>query len=860
MKVLDRLASSLIAAASLLVPRERRALWREEWEAELWAARARGSRSGVGFAAGAPAHALSMWTPSLLLHELKHALRFTRRSPAMSLAVVLLLAIGAGAPTTLFTIANAALLRSPGGVGAADGLVQFGRGERAEDFDNLSRPAIEFFRTNSNTLIDIAAYATERLLVTAPTGDRAVDAEIVTVNYFDVVRSEWSLGRGFLPDEEENASVVVIGHSYWLREFGGDTRVLGRSLRIRGVPFEIVGVAGPEYKGARIGGEPAQMWLPIGAARLVTPGEFDRSNSEHVSWLWPIGRMRPGVSFPAVRTELEALNALHQAERLQDRREEILVTRGVGLRPDERVVAFQVMGLLGSAVSAVLLIAGFNLAGLLLVRGEMRTSEFAIRASLGATRARLTRQLMLEILALGALGGVIAFLIARVGARGIQAAFPWDLTVPIEADTRTLVFALSSGIVVAMLFSLWPAWRSSRVDLQALLRRSSLSVVGTRGLLRSVIVGLQVALSCVLIACTGLLVGSVARLAATDPGFRTDGLSILPVQHQDGVVAAESFETVLAAAAPRSAAIADVSFLSGSVRSRSMWRDDASPMESVNVVVNRVAGDYFDMLGIELLRGRMFDARSDGAGSTPVAIVTRALAEQLFGSVDVVGRALISGSIDGELRYTIVGVVSDVRARSLREPASAVVFTPIAQEPQPQFLLHVRAPASDMAAIAEAVRRSGPDYLVLPAVDYGERVARSIGDLRLVTILCAILGVLAWILAFVGLYALLVQMLAARGREFGVRLALGARSRSIAWLILRHSLGLAAVGAAFGAAITGLALPRLQPWLYHPADAARLHIVGATLFILCTALIAALVPAVRATRVTPSSALKGGTA
>jgi putative ABC transport system permease protein len=522
-----------------------------------------------------------------------------------------------------------------------------------------------------------------------------------------------------------------------------------------------------------------------------------------------------------------------------------------------------------AVVGGLLLIASANLAGLLLARGAARHGEMAVRLAIGASRGRLVRQLVLETVWIALLGSMAAFVLTFWTAKLVKPLIPYDVAVTYTPDLRVLAFALIVGILTSAAFGLAPAWNAARTDLITLIRADASGVRGGRGRIRWALAVGQFAVSFILLASTGLLVRSVQRMNAVDPGFRTEDVLVgnLEIGYNttgEGSNANAQLAAIIRrlSATPGVLGVARASAIpaAGPMATRSMWRPDAYDPTLLPPSVRYMTIDaaYLPTLGVRLANGRNFTSADSSAGA-PVVIVNETLARQLFPDGDVVGHQLAYGTLNGPKVAEIVGVAADTKNRSLREPPGPQVYALSAQDPRGRVLLHIRvsAPSSALASrLSALVRETVPGIPSVTFTTVRERLGSSLADMRLIASLGGLFSALALVLAVSGLYGVISYGAARRRREFGIRLALGASPWQVAQLVARQAVRLvsaALVVGVLGALGTGRLL-RNQLFGVTTYDPLTFAAMGGVLCV--AALCAALVPAFTAARTDPVGSLR----
>jgi predicted permease len=819
-----------------------------------------------------------------LQRDISLGARSMRRQPATTAAIVITLALGIGANGAIYTVLQAALL-APLPYHRADRLVHIWQTHApVHDRTEASFPDFVDWRAGTRALSQLEGY--DPTNVTIVGGDRPdmIRGGRVSAGFFSLLGVTPVLGRTFTPrDDEPGASpVVVLDHGSWRRRFGGDREVIGRPLSIDGSPHVIVGVLPAGFHFAPAGA--AELWLPLGRSAATRADRRDR-------WLNVVGRLRDGATPGTAQAEVASV-----MRRLASRHPETNAGRSAVVVPLREEVVGDVRPLLlvlASAATLVLVIACANVAGLLLARSLARTREMAVRSALGATRARLVRQLLTESTMLALAGGVMAVAVASAGAHVLLAAIP-DGTrsgMPFWSETGTGVSAaairftivVAFGAVIA--FGLGPALLASRATLGDLLRRGGRGMAGSgRGRARDTLVAAEIALTVVLLVGTGLLVRSLVGLLRLDPGFRAEEVMTARValagpRYASGEARGRFFDDLLARIreSPGVEAAGAVSHLplngGGTNAFQVVGAAERPVSERMEATVRAVAGDYFEAMRIRLVEGRQFTSRDDST-SPPVIIINASLARQLFGSGRAVASRVRFDAFPGQ-EWEIVGVVGDVTTTRLDAAASPTVYYPNPQAPENRLSLAVRtactpgATGGDVAsgqcrtgALAALIRRAvaalDPALPVYSMATMEQQVTDSpaVFARRYPLLLVGLFAATALALAVVGLYGVISYGVVRRTREFGVRMALGAAPRAIRGAVLRHGLALAACGVAVGVPMAFALTRGLQSMLYRVQPADLTTYLTACGVLACVALVASYVPARRATRIEPTAALR----
>jgi putative ABC transport system permease protein len=791
-----------------------------------------------------------MTTPA----DARLALRQLRKAPGFTVAAILTLALGIGANTAMFSVVDAVLLRAlpfddPGQV------VHVWEAPKPGQANSVSVGVFRDWARHATAFDAIAAVAPGELNLAGDGEPERLSGLRMSPSGLRVLRARPVVGRIFAPDEDQPGknAVIVLTHELWTRRFGGDPGVVGRSLRLNGEPWTVIGVL-------------PRAFLPWDGVEYVVPLVFrDAELEERGShWLRVIGRLKPGLG-PA-RAEADLLTVAQSYRQLYPKWKQ---DWGVSVRPMHeqltREVRPMLLVLLG-AVGLVLLIACANVANLLLARAAERQKEVAVRLSLGATRARIVRQLLAESLVLALAGAAAGLGLAFAATAAIRGAARTGLprAAEIAVDWRVLGFAVLVSLATALVFGLVPALQASRPDVNAALVEGGRANTGGRSRTRHALVVAEVATALVLLAGAGLLVNSFVRLLNVPPGF--DPRQTIALQltmsgrgYPDPATRAAVMERIL----ERVRSVPGVE-AAGSVTTLPLtW-----PMDTLVRLAGRegphdgrfssdfdyVDGESFRALGIPLMRGRLFDTR-DAAAQAKVAVVNEAFALTLFPGRDPLGQFIG----EGQEQWQIVGVVGDVRVRGLGEAIRPLFYRPLAFGWFPGRRLVVRT-AGPPHAFVEPIRRAilavEPELPVANPQSLEELVAASVGQRRLVLAVLGFFAASALLLAGVGLYGVVACTVSQRTREIGIRMAVGAPRRAVVGLFLRQGARLTGLGIALGL-LGGAALTRLlASQLYGVKATDPLTFAAVSAVLLLVALAASFLPARRAAAVDPVNALR----
>jgi predicted permease len=807
-----------------------------------------------------------MWLEHLL-QDIRYGWRFLRRGPGFTFVAVLTLALGIGASTAIFSAVNPILFESLPYPHAERVMMiwDFGpEGARLHTTFGNYRELLE----RSRSFEAMAVMRPWQPTMTGPA--ERLEGQRVSASYFRVLGVVPALGRDFDPSEDEvnGPKVAIIGEGLWRRRFGGDGAILGQQIRLDDNPYTVIGVMPAAFEDLLA--PSAQVWTPLQYDKSLPP-----QGREWGHHLRMVGRLRQGVEIEQARQELNTIARIPVME--FSRPPHASLANGLMIRSlqDDMTSGVRpaLLAVLG-AVLLVLLIACVNVTNLLLARGAQRRGEFAMRAALGATRARLVRQLLTESLLLGVIGGVLGMIVAAFGVSALLALSPPGLprVGAISVDATVFAFAFAITTLVGLLVGLIPALHISRTDLQTGLKQSSRSTAGGHQLTRRTLVVAEVALALVLLVSAGLLLRSMQRLFAIDPGFETQHLLTMQVQTSgkrfDAATThrffAQSLENVRQIPGVSAAALTSQLPLSGELEDGYGVHFESSPTGNPEAdqgaLRYAVSPGYFETMGIPLRRGRLLNTY-DTADAPLVVLISESLAKSKFLDQDPIGQRLQIGPSNGPL-YTIVGVVGNVKQTSLVLSQSDAVYIPTQQWhlfADKALWLVVRARV-DAASLAPAVRQAiwsvDKDQPVVRVATMDDLLAASAAERRFALTLFEAFGLVALMLAATGIYGVLSGSVTERTREIGVRLALGATRSQILALVFRQGMRMTALGVLVGlvgAVLSSQALTRL---LYGVSRLDPIAYLGVSALLVCVSLIACWVPAWRAARVDPSITLR----
>lgn len=799
-----------------------------------------------------------------LLGDLRYGWRVLARSPGFTLVAVLMMALGIGANAALFSIVNALLLR-PLPYPDPDRVVSVSLMDPSMHSSDAEAPDWGYllWRASSRCLVQAAAYNEWSANVAGRNASERLQGAAVAGDFFSILGARPVLGRA-LTDQRTTLAPsgpyqVVLGHAAWERLTGGDSGVIGRTMELSGKPAIVVGVLPPSFDFPH----GAQFWVPFEVNARAQGGGF-------VSYfLQVIGRLRPGVSIPAARSELDGLwrqnPSLWDAKMWASARVDM-----VSLHERLYGASRPLLLLLFGAVALVLLVACSNLASMLLARAASRGREFAIRAALGAGRARVVRQVLAESLLLSVLGGAAGLLIAQWGIALFAALSPamFAGAPPIGINGAALAFTAIVALVTGALFGLAPALSASRLSVVESLKSGSLSVAGggPRPVLRQALVIGQLAAALVLVIAATLLTRSLVRLLSVDPGFRAHGLvaarvSLAGSRYHDVAAAnafyAELLDRVANLKGVRSAALAEALPLGRFMRIYSFKMDGVQEDRAASQsFLNAVTTDYFRTVGATLVAGRGFTL-NDQLGAPRVAVVNVAFARRFLGGGDPIGRRI---ELPNEALGSpiIVGEVNDIRQIGREEPAEPETFLPAAQSeymPSSLVVLADGKPGVLAAEIRATVRGIDASLPIAQISLLEDELAKGAAPRRANAILLGLFGAVALLIAGMGLYGLMAFIVTQRTREIGVRVALGAGRRDVLRLVVGHSVGLIAMGIVLGLVAALAFTGALRGMLFGITADDPVTFIAVPIVLAAIALLATYLPARRATKVNPVVAL-----
>jgi predicted permease len=831
-----------------------------------------------------------------LIKDIRYGIRGLLKRKGFAAIAVLTLALGIGANTAIFTLVNAVMLKTLP-VDKPEELVLFsdatGEGTSVEDTPRtgkwtlFSYASYEYFRNHNQSFQDIAALrsGSSRLSVRRPDAVAAARGagQLVSGNYFSVLGVRAARGRVLTNEDDKTgaAPAAVISHRYWEQELNSDPSVVGKNFIINGTNFTVVGVTPKEFFGERVR-RPPDFWLPLSFQPQIELRESWLTNDQ-VYFLMVMGRLNPGTTIEQAQATtnlaLQQFLTEQAGSKLTDERRKGIENTYAGLVEGQggisglRRAYSKPLQTLMVIVGMVLLIACANVGSLLLSRAASRKAEISLRMALGATRWRIVRQLLTESMLLALIGGVCGVVLAQWAVTVLVGLVAREAPLNTRPDAGVLLFTAGVSIVAGLLFGLIPAVQASRTNLSAAMKEKNRL---RSGFLRlspsSLMVVMQVGLSMVLLTGAGLFARSLLKLQSEDLGFNRNNVLLLGIDPRLAGYKTTELTTLYQQIVERlsslpqvqSVSIASYSPLSGTRRSSSVVVNGYTPQPGENLDTQDllVAPRYAETLGMPLLRGRDIDVR-DTPTATQVAVINSAFAEHFFKDQNPIGRTFsFDDDSDKGAAVQIVGVVGDIKNDDVRDKPDPTVYRPILQvQDQSAYpaTIHIRT-QSDPTPLTPQVRQmltQIDDKLpVFGVTTLSDQSKEKLNQERLIAQLVSFFGALALILASIGLYGVMAQGVARRTSEIGIRMALGARGGNIAWMILRETFYLVLAGLILGvpAALLGARLISTQLFGLSPTD--PLTIAGAALVLSVVAMLAGYLPARRAARVNPLSALR----
>jgi len=815
-----------------------------------------------------------------MITDLRFAFRMLIKYPAFSLVAFLALVLGIGANTTVFGIINALLLR-PLPVGHSEQVVKvFTTDNHIPGNQSVSYLNFQDYEKQNTVFSAMSAYTFAGVGMTRGNDTLNVSALLVSGNYFDLLQVKPSFGRTFLPEEDSTPNghpVIVLGYKFWTK-LGSDPAIVGSQVTLNGHSFTVIGVAPAAFGGVDVGFAP-DIWVPMSMHQWIRPGGDFWWDTRRALLLSVVARLNPGVTISEAQAQMRTIaKQLEQAYPDVNKERSIALVsleaakaQGLG-GPTNEKLANNVSLLLLVASASILLIACANVANLLLARSTARQREMAVRLALGAGRSRIVRQLLTESTLLGLLGGaggvILAYALGDVLVALLPPTpFPIDLNP--QPDWRVLTFSLAVAVLSGIFFGLAPALQTARWNLTEGLREraSAGGGAGTRFNVRSMLVVAQIAISLLLLIGSGLFLKSFYKAQAIDPGFRTDNLDIVTINPVLAGYDSDRSRQILRVIADQirndaRVAGADlnnwVPLFGGEGRTIVIDGRDANDQHNRKFAnYSPITPGYFETLGIQLLRGRNFTEQEAEKNAAPVAIIDETMAKEFWPNEDALGRRfrfMISKD-----PIEVIGIARNSKAVTLGEVAQPMVYWPLKDITDTGMTLFVHtktAPGPMLSEIRRIVRGVDVHIPITYEKTIRDHMGIALWPSWMGAMLLGSLGLLAFILASMGVYGVMAYSVSQRTRELGIRMALGAQTGQVIKLVLRQGMFLAVIGLAFGlfAAFGSTRLAGSLLYGVNPSD--PLVFAGVTSVLACAALAACYLPARRAARVDPVQALR----
>ncbi|HEX7314427.1 MAG TPA: ABC transporter permease [Pyrinomonadaceae bacterium] len=818
------------------------------------------------------------------LKDVRFGLRVLWKSKGFTAVAVLTLGLGIGVNAAIFSGVSAFVLRPLDGVGEPEGVVsvfETNATDGSHGYNDFSYPDLLDYRARTDVFEGLLAHTLTQAALGESENADVVWGQLVTGNFFDVLKVKMQHGRGFLPEEDATPGthpVIVLSDDLWRKRFNADPGVVGRQIQINGRPLTVVGVTSPEFTGAKwaLG---MKFWAPLMSKQFVSGGTNDWTTQRGNHWLEVLGRLKPGVTREQAASALTTVATQLQNEYPAARNKSVRVLvmpEREGRWDDMGGVVRLSSGLALALVGLVLLVACANVANMMLARSVVRRREIGIRLALGAGRWRVVRQLLTESVILSLLGGALGLVLSFWMTDALTSFFPqiaYTIALDVSPDRRALLFTLAVSLCTGLVFGLAPALQASRPDLVPVLKGEAQRAGRARRFsLRNALVVAQVALSLVVLVCAGLFVQSFRHAKSIDPGFATRDAFLVSVnpglfgyeKEQGRDFYRRLAERVRATPGVEAAGYVDWMPLGDS---SSSWgpvyaaeQPEPPPGEGMDAHVEIVTGGYFKAMRIPLVEGREFDER-DREGLKPEAlIINETLARRLWpNEKSFVGRRMALGRGANAEALEVVGVARDTKLRTLGETPRGLMYVSVDQTYRGGLNLVVRAPGGGEAvvgAVRQAVKEIDGRMPLYNVRTIEQHLTWAFWAQNMAASLATAFGLLALVLAAVGLYGVVAYTVARRTHEIGIRVALGAQGRDILRIVLGQGMALTLVGLVAGL-VGAFALARMLSSLLYgisPGDPATYILVA--LLLAVVALLACLVPARRATKVDPMVALR----
>ncbi len=832
-----------------------------------------------------------------MLQDIRYGWRGLIKRPAFTIVAVIILALGIGANSAIFTLINAVVLK-PLPVSNPEELVLFNsspsEGTRTSDgdlrpgrWDLFSNASYHYFREHDKSFQDLSAFrsgesrlSVRRVDASSSEAAQRASGHMVSGNYFSVLGVNAMMGRVLTNEDDSPAAspAAVISNPYWKQKLNSDPQIVGRNILLNGTSFTIVGVMPPEFFGVRVRRSP-DFWLPLAFQPQI---ELRKSalDDKNVFWLNMIGRLKPGISLEqaqaGINVELRQFLTDESGSQLNDDRRLMIQNSYVTLESGARGLSglrqfySTALRMLMVIVALVLLIACANVGNLLLSRAAARKAELSLRQALGASRWRLVRQLLTESLMLAVIGGVVGILLAQWGVSLFVSRLAATSPLDVKPDTTVLLFTLGISIISGVIFGIAPALRATKTDLTTALKEKSAGRTG-RFNLGSVLVVAQVAVSLILLVGAGLFARSLIKLQQEDLGFNRDNVLLASVDtrlagykpDELSAVYRQLYDRFSSLPNVQSATIASFSPMQGSSTNSTITVRGYTPNENENMAVNDmlIGPDFNETLGVPLLMGREIGLQ-DTPTSGRVAVVNQSFANAFFPNQNPIGRRLTFEEDSDKDDFEIVGVIGDSKYDSAKEQPERTVFRPILQVQdqltfQNVFELRTVGEPLNLSNEVRAADTEVNDRLsILNLTSLRLQTDEALKQDKLIAQLVSFFGLLGLLLSCVGLYGIMAHAVVRRTNEIGIRMALGAERLSIIWMVLKESLLLVIVGLAIGLPASWAAARLISNQLFGLSPSDPLTLITAVTLLTLVAALAGYLPARRAARVDPLNALR----
>jgi predicted permease len=816
-----------------------------------------------------------------LIPDIKYALRLLVRSPLFAVISIASLALGIAATTVIFNVSDSILMRTSPGVREADRLVDVGRSTEGSGFDNMSYPTFAYLRDNSRSFEGMAGTTSDAspLSLAAGDGSERVFGQLVSASYFDVLKVQPAVGRFFNADEDQpgvDRPVVVLTHRLWREHFGADRSVVGRTLRFNNKDCLVVGVAEEGFEGATMFG--TDVWMPMAMVGTVRGARGETLlKSARAVWMTAVGRLKPGVTPGQAQAELATVFAAFRRANLEVPDNYGVVAVASGRLPAVMRTPFAIFfGVLFVLTGGLLAIACSNVAGMLLARATTRRREIATRLAIGASRGQLIAQLLTETMVLFVVAAAVA-IPASMWLSGVLQSFLPALPLPISIDwtvgARAMLFAFGLALVAGLIFGLAPARHALRTNLSGALHGHASTAARERLRLRHTLVIAQVALSLTMVVTAGLFVRTLVAAANISPGFRVAGIDVVTVDTTlagaEGEKAVALIERVVESVRTvpgidrvghsRMVPLQAGGMGLGSVRIPGLSRDALNRLNNSDWDV--VSPDFFKALEIPVMDGRAFTS-DDRAGRPLVAMVNETFSRIAWPGQTAVGKRFwqSDGGNDPGRPVEVVGVVHDAKYRFISEVPMPYIYVPFAQQPQPQVSLYLthNSPVDLGPSVRQAIARVDTGLPVILHQSLEDATAIGLLPQRIAAWVAGSVGSIGIFLAALGLYGLTAFLVVQRTREIAIRMAMGATQGQVQTMVLRQAARLGVIGGVIGLALAvGLGQVIQSLSLLVNVRSADPITFGAVVVVMMTVLLlASLLPARRAARTDPATALR----